>query len=40
MARRKVKGPTDRELTILGILWDRGPSTVRDVNEAMRVPFS
>ena len=35
MARGKVKGPTDRELTILSILWDRGPSTVRDVNEAM-----
>jgi BlaI family penicillinase repressor len=27
--------PTDRELTILRILWDRGPSTVRDVNETM-----
>jgi BlaI family transcriptional regulator, penicillinase repressor len=27
--------PTDRELTILGILWDNGPSTVRQVNEIM-----
>ena len=35
MARRKCSGPTDRELTILGILWDRGPATVREVNEAM-----
>ena len=35
MARRKTSRPTDRELTILRILWDKGPSTVRDVNEAM-----
>ncbi len=35
MARRKTTGPTDRELMILGILWSRGPSTVREVNESM-----
>lgn len=35
MARRKSPGPTDRELVILGILWSRGPSTVREVNKAM-----
>ena len=35
MGRRKCSGPTDRELTILGILWARGPATVREVNEAM-----
>jgi len=35
MARRKSSRPTDRELTILRILWDKGPSTVREVNEAM-----
>jgi len=35
MARRKSTRPTDRELTILRILWDNGPSTVRDVNEIM-----
>jgi predicted transcriptional regulator len=35
MARSKNPRPTDRELTILGILWDKGPSTVRQVNEAM-----
>jgi predicted transcriptional regulator len=35
MARYKVPGPTDRELTILGILWNNGPSTVRHVNEVM-----
>jgi len=35
MAKHKMPRPTDRELTILRILWDRGPSTVREVNEAM-----
>jgi len=35
MARHKLPGPTDRELAILRILWDQGPSTVRQVNEAM-----
>lgn len=35
MGRYKTSKPTDRELTILRILWDRGPSTVREVNEAM-----
>jgi predicted transcriptional regulator len=35
MGRYKTAKPTDRELTILRILWDRGPSTVREVNEAM-----
>ena len=27
--------PTERELTILAILWDNGPCTVRQVNEIM-----
>jgi BlaI family penicillinase repressor len=35
MARHKVPGPTARELAILGILWNNGPSTVRRVNEEM-----
>lgn len=35
MGRPKSSRPTDRELTILGILWDNGPSTVRHVNEVM-----
>jgi len=35
MARHKRPGPTDRELTILRILWDNGPSSVREVNQAM-----
>ncbi len=36
MARKKTLGPTDRELAILGVLWDRGPSTVREVHEALQ----
>ncbi len=35
MARQKVSGPTDKELSILSILWCKGPSTVRQVNEEM-----
>ncbi len=35
MARRKTPGPTERELAILGVLWGRGPSTVREVHEAL-----
>jgi BlaI family transcriptional regulator, penicillinase repressor len=31
-SRRK---PTDAELAILRVLWERGPSTVREVAEAM-----
>ena len=27
--------PTDAELGILNVLWQRGPSTVRDVHEAL-----
>ena len=35
MARGKNSRPTNRELTILRILWDSGPCTERQVNEAM-----
>ena len=35
MARRRSPRPTDRELSILRILWDKGPSTVREINAAM-----
>lgn len=35
MARKKTSGPTDGELAILGVLWDKGPSSVRDVHEAL-----
>ena len=27
--------PTDAELSILNVLWERGPSTVRDVHDAL-----
>jgi predicted transcriptional regulator len=33
MARHKMQGPTDKELEILRIMWDKGPATVRQVNE-------
>ena len=33
MARPRTHGPTDRELSILQILWRRGPCTVREVHE-------
>ena len=31
MARPKTQGPTERELEILQTLWDKGPSTTKDV---------
>jgi BlaI family transcriptional regulator, penicillinase repressor len=33
MARKPAAKPTPAEVEILGILWDRGPSTVREVHE-------
>lgn len=30
-----IPRPTDAELAILRVLWDRGPSTVRQVHEAL-----
>jgi len=35
MARKPSKTPTDGELEILRVLWDRGPSTVRQVNDVL-----
>ena len=35
MTRPKQTGPTEREMEILRCLWQHGPSTVRQVNEAM-----
>ncbi len=32
---RPTPRPTDAELAILRVLWDRGPSTVREVHETM-----
>lgn len=36
MAKTDLPKPTDGELAILRVLWDRGPSTVRDVTEALQ----
>ena len=35
MARPPSNRPTDAELAILRVLWDRGASTVRDVHKAL-----
>ena len=35
MAKRKRCRPTDGELEILRVLWQRGPSTVRQVHETL-----
>lgn len=35
MSRKKSDQPTDAELTILRILWERGPSTVKEVHDAL-----
>ena len=37
MARRPTPRPTDAELSILRVLWDRGPSTVRQVHDVLSV---
>ena len=36
MPRPRSARPTDGELAILNVLWGRGPSTVRDVYDALR----
>lgn len=33
--RTHLPRPTDAELAILRVLWERGPSTVREVHEAL-----
>ena len=35
MSRATAPKPTDAELAILRILWDRGPSTVRQVHDIL-----
>ena len=37
MGRPASNRPTDGELAILNVLWERGPSTVREVQEALSV---
>jgi len=34
---KRLPRPTDAELAILRVLWDRGPSTVRQVNDVLSV---
>ncbi len=36
MTKQPLQKPTASELEILRVLWERGPSTVRDVLEALR----
>jgi len=36
MARQVLPRPTDAEMAILRVLWQRGPSTVREVHEELR----
>ena len=35
MPRKQTGQPTERELAILRVLWDTGPATVRQVNDAL-----
>jgi predicted transcriptional regulator len=35
MAVRSIPRPTDAELAILRVLWQRGPSTVREVHDEL-----
>ena len=35
MARKRLPRPTDGEMEILNVLWDLGPCTVREANEAL-----
>ena len=35
MTNRRAQRPTDAELEILRVLWQRGPSTVREVHEIL-----
>src|SRR5260370_40015396 len=36
MTKQPLQKPTASELEILRVLWERGPSTVRDVHEELR----
>jgi BlaI family transcriptional regulator, penicillinase repressor len=40
MPRPKTDGPTERELEILRILWQRGASTTRDIHSALNKGLS
>ena len=34
-SEKQIPRPTDAELAILNVLWERGPSTVREVHDAL-----
>ena len=36
MPKVTTRGPTERELSILQVLWDLGPSTVREVHRVLQ----
>jgi BlaI family transcriptional regulator, penicillinase repressor len=40
MPSSREAGPTPAELSILSVLWDRGPSTVREVHEALGAGYT
>jgi predicted transcriptional regulator len=33
--RKQIPKPTDAELALLGVLWRRGPSTVRQIHDSL-----
>lgn len=35
MTKRRVPRPTESELAILRVMWERGPSTVREVHDVL-----
>ena len=36
MKKRALPKPTEAELAILNVIWEKGPSTVRQVHEALK----
>lgn len=38
MAKPDVQKPTEAEIELLKVMWDRGPSTVRDIHEELQTP--
>jgi predicted transcriptional regulator len=35
MSKKTKARPTDAELSLLAVLWERGPSTVREIHDAL-----
>ncbi|MEZ5468019.1 MAG: BlaI/MecI/CopY family transcriptional regulator [Lysobacterales bacterium] len=36
MSRAELQKPTEAEIELLKVMWDRGPCTVRDVHESLQ----